>query len=298
MNHPRLNAATWLFIIITCTLNMLSCGNGKLDREKSAELLQSFYGYPTIFVFHSPYHIHGETYSIDKETAQLKSQGLLKKTREFNTAYDFTLEGNRYHLDQNGSVATGTLEFVEVTGIKFTNDAESAAEVNYTLRAKDLTPFAILSKIRDGQSYPYTAKFEKFDDGWRVMDSKQGIYHPDAIDPPLPAGTTEPTPIPYECSHTVEGVEVSILGDNVRIRSSRDSQSKVNILTTANKGTKMAYVHKSIDKNGDWWYGVCYNNIFGYVHSQFAQSYRVESSNSSEENEVLDMEAEDDYGGD
>jgi len=74
----------------------------------------------------------------------------------------FTEKGNKYV--SNGRIIVATIEFGEITGI--VEGENNTSEVNYNT-IKKATPFGEVYNISGG-TFNHTAKFAKYDDGWRI----------------------------------------------------------------------------------------------------------------------------------
>lgn len=107
----------------------------------------------------------------------LKQKGLVTLGQEIRksgkctyeyTTISLTPEGQRYlvrEADDGYAVRMYTLTFSEVTGVR-TMDELKIAEVPYTLKIEDVTPF---SDDPPREPVQRSATFQLFDDGWRIQ---------------------------------------------------------------------------------------------------------------------------------
>lgn len=77
-----------------------------------------------------------------------------------------TEKGKKYITNDN-KVIVATEEFGEVTGIIESKESKSA-EVNYTIRRINITPFGRIVFNLNEETYNKSETFTKYDDGWRI----------------------------------------------------------------------------------------------------------------------------------
>lgn len=77
-----------------------------------------------------------------------------------------TEKGKKY-ITNNNKVILATYEFGEITGIVEEKESNTA-EVNYTVKRTNITPFGQLAFNMNEETYNRTANFTKYDDGWRI----------------------------------------------------------------------------------------------------------------------------------
>ena len=78
----------------------------------------------------------------------------------------YTDNGKQYASNNGSSVRVATIEFGEITGIVERKEM-NLAEVNYTERRKDITPFGKALNVNE-ETFNKTATFTKYDNGWRI----------------------------------------------------------------------------------------------------------------------------------
>ncbi len=91
---------------------------------------------------------------------------------------DIHCSGTAYHMVEptevglkyikGNRIRTSTLEFGEITGIVERKEL-NIAEVNYTLRRINITPFGSMIYNAKEEIIARTISFTKYDDGWRIQ---------------------------------------------------------------------------------------------------------------------------------
>jgi hypothetical protein len=192
MKHTK-NLAR-LIMLFSIFFSLVSCSSGELSRSKAEELIRQKFQYPQDTKFVKCYTLKGygkgaqyadrlQAYQLQLE--QLQSAGLLtyytEDSRTDPSCVDFvtkfTAKATQYLVgspgrdDENGSnqsvyVKVGFLDFGEITGI-VTQPGLNVAQVNYTEKVTNMTPFGIALNIPQ-QTFNRKATFTKYDDGWRI----------------------------------------------------------------------------------------------------------------------------------
>lgn len=162
--------------LILVTVFVTSCSSNKFTREKAAELIKK--NYPQV----SDWDIYCGDPQFAKKVldTDLEKDGYLtvKRTQKFSEIGQpwiiFMDKAKPYFLttppedkkSEIQKVKVADIEFREVTGMKLLADNKKAI-VEYTALYKNITPFAILSKVDDKKELRRTAYFSLYDDGWR-----------------------------------------------------------------------------------------------------------------------------------
>jgi hypothetical protein len=83
---------------------------------------------------------------------------------------ELTPKGKEYFLEEVETniilVKLADIEFGKITGVK-TNPERNTAQVEYTVKRSNITPFGELQELQE-ETIPKYASFEKYDDGWRL----------------------------------------------------------------------------------------------------------------------------------
>lgn len=108
------------------------------------------------------YQLEGpDQYNHSSWRAQLTDKG-----RQY--AVSAVYGGNQSTYEEKIDLKGAELDFDQITGI-IEKDANSTAEVTYTLKRKNVTPFGkIAFHLGNGVSVIKTVSFSKYDDGWRI----------------------------------------------------------------------------------------------------------------------------------
>lgn len=161
-----------LFPIVLVT----SCSSNKFTREKAAELIRKNYpqvsdwdifcGDPQFAKRVLDTDLEKDGYVTVKRTQKFSETGqpwiiFKDKSRPYFLAT--TAEDKKSEIQK---VKVADIEFSEVTGMKLLADNKKAI-VEYTAKYKNITPFAVLSKVNNKKELKRTAYFSLYDDGWR-----------------------------------------------------------------------------------------------------------------------------------
>lgn len=174
-------------LLIACSSN-----NGKLDRAKAKKIIIEKTHYPKQIKEQVNYgellygNISGNNSAMEKNQA-LASKNLInfkysRQERDMFFTYDvynlsLTSEGEKYKIGQGNNsngipyyiVKGGEKDFGEITGMKENED--KSVSVDYTTIIKNVTPFGLIignNSYYEGQTENHSAKFIKYDDGWRI----------------------------------------------------------------------------------------------------------------------------------
>jgi hypothetical protein len=252
------------FWLIIFPFVMFSCDSNKLTREKSAKMINEFYQYPNLLIFEIDIK-RDAFFDAIKSYKPLIENGLLYISGKYNLKYAITPSGSNYIVENPNIIALGKREFYEISGIKYLNENQSVAEVEYNCIITDFTPFGqILLNIKEGSFMKHKAKFELYDDGWRITEPRIKNYNPSSL-----LKTAEN----LKQNGIMEGCEksefsVKIIGDNVRLRSAPNIEEG-NIILLLHKGVETVHL-ESKDINSEQWFKVCYFGKIGWVSSQFS----------------------------
>ena len=166
-------------------LLLVSCGSKELTREDAARIIQKEMAYPVAV----DYDVHRAVPMQAKIAfdSNLEEEGFIvvQRTQEAkdigNPLIDFTEKAKPFFLptsnealsDHIQKVKLADEEFVEVTGIKTSDDGKTAV-VEYTTALKNPTPFTgLLARQMDRTTRTVKANFALYDDGWRMEKSSE-----------------------------------------------------------------------------------------------------------------------------
>lgn len=164
--------------IAILSLVLIGCSSNELNREKAKEMIEIEFGFPYV-----------ETVKLKSATRQKDINGRLKEL--LNDGYisinylrsnsfggsdriKLTDKGKIYFLEKkNGQfiMASNEMRIKEVSGIKF-NENKTSAKVEYIAERYNVTPFGRdkYYNYNNGDTKKGNLTFEKYDDGWRVLN--------------------------------------------------------------------------------------------------------------------------------
>ena len=177
--RPHFTTALVFLVLFT------SCGLEKLDRDKAADLIKEFYGYPRVefgmldvsskkLAQAGWGHVRSNNY---ESRFYFNDVGYLKNPEQNHKGFD----NSRMARDFGGAkveVIANCNDFVEITGIAL-DEAGKTAKVEFTCRRVGVTPLGSLLGRKDGDILNYTVNMQLYDDGWRITENKQENIKPE-----------------------------------------------------------------------------------------------------------------------
>lgn len=195
----RITKIVCAFVVIA---SVSSCSK-ELSRDEAATIIKNQTGYPTVGFAKCSFSIKEKessgkyfvkNYSTRKNVniKELVDQGIfsVEKIQSYTKGpwggkpynsfiYELTEKGNTliapgYSIDKTRTGITGSfpvhlVEFGEVTGITYTNEDKTEANVDYTVKIKDRTRFtSLISGKIPNQIKTHTVKAKLYDEGWRI----------------------------------------------------------------------------------------------------------------------------------
>jgi hypothetical protein len=167
-----------LVLLSMVSLSFFSCQSDKLTREKAALLVKGFYEYPNLLVKSLKVNPNENPLAFGINYDDLINGGymFLDKSNPWSWKHSLTPKGEEFLVASSNEVECATREFKEITGIKFTNENQTTAEIEFSCRVFNITPFGQFFKISNDQIDTYKVTAEKYDDGWRITTQKGKVY--------------------------------------------------------------------------------------------------------------------------
>lgn len=177
-----------LWLAMICAT--LSGCSDKLSRGSASRLISESLGLPSAVTGRFPVGEWAFTPGTNSELDYLIANAQMKATRTREgrpligpsyVIYQFELteSGRQYKVGETTDsegwgrprtyviMKTADQAFGEILGMHEI-PAANAAEVEFTLTYKNVTPFGIAKGLQEGQAISRTATFVKYDDGWRI----------------------------------------------------------------------------------------------------------------------------------
>jgi len=157
-------------VLVSIILLMtISCSSNELTREQAEELITDFYAYPNVEFVKTSFYGMGE-YS--KMTKCLREKGIVRRGGHSNGIILSDHGKNYQHPSNKRLLVTNERKFKEVTGIKYLDEKNTKATIEYSDERYHITDVGVCAERSEGQLTTYTLNLALFDDGWRV-DAKE-----------------------------------------------------------------------------------------------------------------------------
>lgn len=163
---------------------LTSCGPEKLDRDKAADLIKEFYGYPRVEI--GMFDVAPKKV-VEAGWGHRKSNFYETRFYFYDVTYlknpDRNLKGYDIRMatvrgGEHVEVIANCNDFVEITGIAL-DEAGKTAKVEFTARRVGVTPLGEWIGRKEGDILNFSVKMQLYDDGWRLTENKVDNIKPE-----------------------------------------------------------------------------------------------------------------------
>lgn len=175
-----------ILFLISQFLN-ISCSK-ELSRGKAEDIIKEYFQYPNVEAATLKTR---QTSSFEEWEKLFEENGLISTRNDpeygfsyfidINNSYSEYVILNNVNISKNRRYPCYTYtiwlferEFESISGIKTNGDGKKAT-VEFTIKKKNLSPFAVALRNNENDIVKYSVDLELYDDGWRIVSEKNNI---------------------------------------------------------------------------------------------------------------------------